>query len=56
MKLLFSITKRRLMLTSPAYSLTLSATSGRDECLNSAIQACQIASFKGPIPKLGIII
>jgi len=50
MKLLFSITKRRLMLASPAYSLTLLATSGRDECLNSANQACQVASFKGPIP------
>lgn len=50
MRIIFSISGKILSIVCPAYSFSLRATSGRAECLNNGILACQQASFKGPIP------
>lgn len=50
MNISFSITDRLLTLETPAYSLAISATSGRGRCMNNAIQACVSKKNEGPIP------
>lgn len=50
MKLFFSITSRNLTFVCPGYSFSLTATSGRNQCLNNASKSCQIAPYRGPIP------
>lgn len=50
MNIRFSITGRRLSLATPAYSLSMPATSGRGSCMNNSIQACVSKENEGPIP------
>ncbi|WP_116453731.1 tlde1 domain-containing protein [Pokkaliibacter plantistimulans] len=50
MKIVFSISKGLLMASTPCFSMTLRATSGRGECMNKSSNACLIKPFEGPIP------
>ncbi len=50
MKIIFSITNKRLTLTTPCSSFSIKATSGKDDCMNSATKACQMTPYKGAIP------
>ncbi len=50
MKIRFSIGSKLLSFSTPAYALSIPATSGRDTCLNNGILACQMARNEGPIP------
>ncbi|MGY5677571.1 tlde1 domain-containing protein [Vibrio cincinnatiensis] len=50
MKLTFSITNQRLILTTPSYSFSIRATSGKGSCMNIATQACQMTPYRGAIP------
>lgn len=49
MRIVFSISNKIVSIVCPAYSFSLHATSGRDECTNNGSFSCQRASFKGPI-------
>lgn len=50
MKIHFSIERKILSFSTPAYALTLPATSGRAGCLNLGTLACQMKKNEGPIP------
>ncbi len=50
MRIIFSISNQVVSIVCPAYSFSLRATSGKNECLNNGSLSCQRASFKGPIP------
>ncbi|SBT18479.1 hypothetical protein MGA5115_02610 [Marinomonas gallaica] len=50
MRLIFSIQKQKLIITTPAWAAVLNATSGRDKCMNNSSEECLSQSWHGPIP------
>jgi len=50
MKLIHSISNRKLFVLTPAFSFSVEASSGKGACLNNSSINCQKARFEGPIP------
>ncbi len=49
-KLTFSISKGILSYSSTAFSMSIKATSGNGDCMNSASSSCTSVAWKGAIP------
>ncbi|MBQ1783253.1 MAG: DUF2778 domain-containing protein [Gammaproteobacteria bacterium] len=50
MRIAFSISRKVLSFATPAYSVSMRATSGRDGCMNNPSVSCMVTANQGPIP------
>lgn len=50
MKMIFSLSTGKLMVSCASFAMTLPATSGRGVCKNNSSHSCQAMPFEGPIP------